>query len=72
MTENLRASAFTIERIWRKHTTQQIINLIFFKIHDERFTNPEVTVKFCAGFSDNPGDAVRSDCEFKRYSITLK
>ncbi len=38
---------------------QQIINLIFCKIYDERFTKPSDTVKFRAGFEEKPSD-VRS------------
>ena len=35
---------------------QQIINLIFCKIYDERFTRPTETVKFRAGFGEKPSD----------------
>lgn len=35
---------------------QQIINLIFCKIYDERFTKPTETVKFRAGFEEKPSD----------------
>ncbi len=35
---------------------QQIINLIFCKIYDERFTKPEDTVKFRAGFGEKTSD----------------
>lgn len=35
---------------------QQIINLIFCKIYDERFTRPEDTVKFRAGIDEKSGD----------------
>lgn len=35
---------------------QQIINLIFCKIYDERFTRPDETVKFRAGFNEKPSD----------------
>ena len=38
---------------------QQIINLIFCKIHDERFTKSTDTVKFRAGFGEKPS-AVRT------------
>lgn len=34
----------------------QIINLIFCKIYDERFTRPEETVKFRAGVNENDDD----------------
>lgn len=35
---------------------QQIINLIFCKIYDERFTKHSDTVKFRAGFGEKPSD----------------
>lgn len=35
---------------------QQIINLIFCKIYDERFTKPNDTVKFRAGFGEKPSE----------------
>jgi type I restriction enzyme M protein len=35
---------------------QQIINLIFCKIYDERFTKPDDTVKFRAGFGEKLSD----------------
>lgn len=35
---------------------QQIINLIFCKIYDERFTKPNDTVKFRAGFGEKASD----------------
>jgi len=35
---------------------QQIINLIFCKIYDERFTRPDDMVKFRAGFGENLSD----------------
>lgn len=35
---------------------QQIINLIFCKIYDERFTKQNDTVKFRAGFGEKPSD----------------
>ena len=35
---------------------QQIINLIFCKIYDERFTKPSDTVKFRAGFGEKPSE----------------
>lgn len=35
---------------------QQIINLIFCKIYDERFTKHSDTVKFRAGFGENPSE----------------
>ncbi len=35
---------------------QQIINLIFCKIYDERFTRPDDTVRFRSGFGEKPGD----------------
>jgi type I restriction enzyme M protein len=35
---------------------QQIINLIFCKIYDERFTKPEDTVNFRAGIEEKPED----------------
>jgi type I restriction enzyme M protein len=35
---------------------QQIINLIFCKIYDERFTRPEDTVTFRAGIDESPKD----------------
>jgi len=35
---------------------QQIINLIFCKIYDERFTKPSDTVKFRAGFGEKQSD----------------
>lgn len=33
---------------------QQIINLVFCKIYDERFTKPDDTLKFRAGINENP------------------
>lgn len=38
---------------------QQIINLIFCKIYDERFTRPDDTVKFRAGLSEKPDEIKR-------------
>ena len=38
---------------------QQIINIIFCKIHDERFTKPEDQVKFRAGYQENPKNIVK-------------
>ena len=35
---------------------QQIINLIFCKIYDERFTKPNDTVRFRAGFGEKPNE----------------
>ena len=35
---------------------QQIINLIFCKIYDERFTKSDDTVKFRAGFGEKPSE----------------
>lgn len=35
---------------------QQIINLIFCKIYDERFTKPDDTVSFRAGVEENPDE----------------
>jgi type I restriction enzyme M protein len=34
---------------------QQIINLVFCKIYDERFTKPNDTVKFRAGLGEKAG-----------------
>lgn len=41
----------------------QIINIIFCKIYDERFTKPEDTVSFRAGIDEKPEEVQKRICE---------
>jgi len=55
---------------------QQIINLVFCKIYDERFTKPDDTLKFRAGINENPqkvSERIRDVFEFvkSRYSDVI-
>lgn len=56
---------------------QQIINLIFCKIYDERFTKADDMVRFRAGFDENPADVrARIEAIFsqvkKQYSDVIE
>ena len=55
---------------------QQIINLVFCKIYDERFTRPDDTMKFRAGIDEDPqkvSDRIKEVFEYvkSRYSDVI-